>query len=107
MAPSANPPAGFEAIGWDGWLADTTVNGGGGKSLQPDPANNELLVVSSGAGDPLPVTVSVCWRHLGRVIGECQAVGAGLGADPAAGGDVTIVESPVMLSTRMTCRHEG
>jgi type II secretory pathway pseudopilin PulG len=100
--PSANPPGGFAS--WDAWLADTGATGGGGKSVQPDPATNELVVVSSQGGLPLEVTVAICWRHRTRVIGECSWNGAALVADPAAGGDPVVTESPAMLATLVTCR---
>ena len=88
---------------WDAWLADTSANGGGGKSIQPNPAANERIVVSSSGGDPLTVTVAVCWRHRGRVIGECDAA---LTPDDAGSGDGDgIVESPAMLATLITCRQ--
>jgi len=86
---------------WDAWLDDPVA--GGGKSLEPDPDNNELLVPTAVAGDPLQITVAVCWRHRGRIIGECEANGAALTQDDADG-DGTI-ESPAMLSTLMTCRQ--
>ena len=52
--------------------------------------------------DPLRVTVSVCWRHRERVIGECAWNGAALSAnDTDADG---VIESPAMLTTLVTCR---
>ena len=100
--PSTTPSGGFAS--WDAWLADTTVNGGGGKSVQPDPAVNELLVVTSSGADPLTVTVAVCWRHRDRVWGECTWNGAALSPSPGLGGDPAVTESPAMLSTLVTCR---
>lgn len=102
-APSATPPAGFAS--WDAWLADTTANGGSGKSLQPNPAVNELVVVTSSGTDPLTVTVAVCWRHRNRTLGECTWNGAALAANPGAGGNPQVTESPAMLMTFMTCRR--
>ena len=101
--PSVTPPAGF--LSWNAWLAD--VNGGGGKSIQPDPANNELVVATPPTGTgaaPLTVTVAVCWRQRGRIIGECLPNGAALIQNPGAGGNPAITESPAMVSTVITCR---
>ncbi|MBI4342236.1 MAG: type II secretion system protein [Candidatus Omnitrophica bacterium] len=100
--PSANPPAGFAS--WDAWLADTTAGGGGGKSVQPNPAANELVVVTASGTDPLTVTVAACWRQRNRVIGECTWNGAALSANPGAGGNPAITESTAMFTTTMTCR---
>jgi type II secretory pathway pseudopilin PulG len=117
----ANPPSadpndarmGADASAtWDVWL---TANGD--KSIRPDPVNNELIVVScrNSAGtlncvandDPKQITVAVCWRHRGRILGECAANGAGLqlsdGANGFPAGD-GITGSPAMLTTLMTCR---
>jgi len=102
-APSANPPAGFAS--WDAWLASPAANGGGGKSVQPDPAANELVVVTPIGTDPLAVTVAVCWRHRNRIVGECTWNGAALAANPGAGGNPLVTESPAMLATLMTCRR--
>ena len=102
-SPSAAAPGGF--AGWDAWLADMTNNGGGGKSVQPNPAVNELVVVTSQGTDPLAVTVAVCWLQQGRVVGECTWNGAALVANPGAGGDPAVTESPAMLMTLMTCRR--
>ena len=102
-APTATPPAGFAS--WDAWLADTTANGGGGKSIQPNPAVNELVVLSTGGADPLQVTVAVCWRNRGRTLGECAWDGAALSPNPASGGDPAVTESPAMLSTLLSCRR--
>jgi len=101
--PSFQAPAGFAS--WDAWLADTTANGGGGKSVQPNPAVNELVVVTPQGVDPVTVTVAVCWRNRGRTWGECSWGGVSLSPNPGAGGDALITESPVMLSTLMTCRR--
>jgi hypothetical protein len=103
VSPSIAPPLGF--VTWDAWLADTGAGGGGGKSVQPDPAANELVVVSSTGSDPLTVAVAVCWRHRARVIGECTWNGAVLDDNPAAGGDPVLTESPAMLLTLLTCRQ--
>ena len=102
-APTVAPPAGF--AGWDAWLADTTANGGGGKSIQPNPAVNELIVLSASGTDPVQVTVAACWRHRGRTLGECAWNGAALSPNPAAGGDPAVTESPAMLSTLVSCRR--
>ncbi len=113
-APSSAAPAGFAS--WDAWLASAAAGGGGGKSLQPDPANNELVVITCrnaantanclAGNDPIRMTVAVCWRHRERIIGECEPDGAGLKKDPDRdpGGDNNVTESPAMLSTFITCR---
>ena len=136
-APSAVAPVGF--ANWDAWLAAD----GAGKSIQPLPNTNELIVVtcqdqdggalagdycgtagtpqvsanewkSQGATttfDPIRVTVTVCWRHRTRVIGECAWNGAVLSADDsvAVPGELTnlngVIESPATLVTLMTCRR--
>lgn len=65
--------------------------------------------------DPMQVTVSVCWRHRGRVIGEClwPPGAAGWDATPAnwdtdvayPGTDrPNIIDSPVSVTTLVTCR---
>ena len=111
--PDASAPGGF---GWDTWLTNN-----GEKSIQPVPADNELVVVtcqdSGGTAtfptctgtDPIRVTVAICWRHRNRIIGECIPTGATL----QAGGDTDgngphniagVVESPAMLTTLVTCR---
>ena len=102
-SPSAAAPGGFAS--WDAWLADTSANGGGGKSVQPNPAANELVVVTSSGNEPLTVTAAVCWRERSRTIGECTWNGASLAANPGAGGNPAVTESPAMLSTFMTCRR--
>ncbi len=120
-APSIVPTGGV--ANWNGWL-------GAGKSIQPDPTNNELIVVTcrdrNGAScgsnqatewntavasptsfDPLSVTVAICWRHRNRIIGECSPNGNGLVAAPDGtnGGTVDgIISSPAMLTTLVTCR---
>ncbi len=88
----SNVPPGAGITSWDAWL----VGAGGGKSL-PVPLNERILVtclsadgaarcIASQIGanewnigsagptvvDPMRVTVSVCWRHRGRVVGECS-----------------------------------
>lgn len=97
-APNVAAPAGFND--WDAWLADAQA-GGGGRSIP----GNERLVVTPLGMDPVRVTVAVCWRHRGRTIGECTWDGATLTANPAAGGDLLVTESPAMLSTSITCRR--
>jgi len=124
-------PSAVSTVGasWDAWLADTSANGGGGKSVQNV---NELVVVTcrdlnggalqsdycatnqTGSGewhtkpvantslDPINVSVAVCWRHRERVIGECSWINGTLSASDADGDGV--VESPAMLTTLMTCR---
>ena len=101
--PSAAPPAGFAATGWNGWLADTGATGAGGKTLQPDPTANELVTVSSSGVDPLTVTVSICWRSRSRVYGECQWTGSQLIAADANGDG--IITAPAMIATLVTCRQ--
>ena len=100
--PSLTPPAGFAS--WDAWLASPDANGGGGKSIQPNPAVNEFIVLSASGSDPIQVSVAVCWRNQNRTLGECTWNGAALAADPAAGGNPTVTESPAMLSTLVGCR---
>ena len=102
-APSAAAPAGF--ANWNAWLADTTANGGGGKSVQPTPNTNELIAVTATGADPLTVTVAACWRQRERTIGECTWNGAALAANPGAGGNPAVTESPAELSTLLTCRR--
>jgi hypothetical protein len=102
-APSVLAPTGFAS--WDAWLASTAATGGGGKSIQPNPAVNELVVVTPQGVDPATVTVAVCWRNRERTWGECTWNGAALAANPGAGGNAAITESPVMLSTLLTCRR--
>ena len=93
------PPAGYAS--WDAWLGD--VNGGGGKSVPPSPATQELVTVTSTAGtDPIEVTVSTCWRHRQRVLGECAWDGAQLTASDLDGNGV--ITSPATFSTSVTCR---
>ncbi len=115
--PSAAAPSGFAS--WDAWLAGppspAVPAGGGGKSIQPDPATNELLTVTCrnqsntafcvAGDDPIRLSVAVCWRHRTRTIGECTWDGVNLAANPSAGGDPTVTESPTMLTTIMTCRQ--
>jgi type II secretory pathway pseudopilin PulG len=92
---NVNPPAGFT---WDTWLQGP----GGGKSIQPNPATEELIVFNPPQGiDPVQVNIAVCWRHRGRVIGDCAWNGAQL--LPDANGDGTTT-SPVTLTTLITCR---
>ena len=124
--PDARAP-GFTS--WDAWLADTTAAGGGGKSVQPNPAVNERIVVTCRDNttlaycgttdqisanewrtqgidtnfDPIQIAVAVCWRHRGRTIGECTWNAGALTANDADADGV--VESPAMLSTVMTCRR--
>lgn len=98
--PTLTPPTGFAS--WDAWLGAPA--GGGGKSVQPNPATEELVVPPSTSGtDPIQVTVAVCWRHRGRTLGECQWVGGALTPSDADGNG--IITSPATLSTLLTCRR--
>lgn len=99
--PSVAAPAGFAS--WNAWLTDTGAAGGGGKSVQPTPNTNELIVISSSGVDPIQVTVAVCWRSRARVIGECAWNGVALTPNDADGNG--IITSPTMLSTLLTCRQ--
>ena len=100
--PSLAPPAGFPT--WDLWLASAGA-GGGGKSLPVNAGVQELVWVSPdpGAGSLKPVTVTVCWRDQGRVVGECQWNGAQLQPNDTDGNG--IITGPATLSTLMTCRR--
>lgn len=113
-APSADAPAGFAT--WDAWLAaDAAAGGGGGKSIQPAPNVNELVVLTAQDRDggtlqlgenPIRVTAAVCWRHRNRTIGECTWNATNLVADEnvAMPSDTTAIDSPAMLTTLVTCR---
>ena len=120
-APDASPlnlGVAENAADWDTWLGDAAK--GGGKSIQPDPANNEFVYATcqnnqfgtvgacNASGDPIRVTVAVCWRHRGRIIGECAPIGAGLIQQDGAGSGRHllggVIESPAMLTTLVTCR---
>jgi len=113
--PTPNPAAGYAS--WDAWLADAGVNGGGGKSVLPNPAVNELIAVTCrnqtdtancvATDDPIRVTVAVCWRHRNRTLGECDWNGASLVPNEGLPmpNDSTAIDSPAMLSTLMTCRQ--
>lgn len=95
------PPAGYAS--WDAWLGDAGPAGGGGKNVPPNSSTSELVVVNPPLGtDPVEVTVTVCWRHRRRVIGECIWDGAQLVANDANGDGV--ITSPVSYSTMVTCR---
>jgi len=102
--PGTAAPSGFAS--WDAWLADTSASGGGGKSIQPTPTTNELIVLTTSGTDPLTITVAVCWRHRDRVLGECRWTGSALIADESlvVANDTSAIDSPAMLSTAMTCR---
>lgn len=112
--PTSAAPAGFP--GWDGWLADTSTSGGGGKSLPQNPAVNELIVVTcqnrtgtaacTSGTDPVRLTVAVCWRHRNRTLGECAWSGTQLTVSEGSNGFASngVIESTAMLSTLMTCR---
>ena len=59
--------------------------------------------------DPIRVTVAVCWRHQGRVIGECQWRNNALEAVDGINGPnnrIRVIESPAMLTTLITCRNQ-
>ena len=113
-------------VSWDDWLQRC----GGGKSL-PNPLLEERVVVTcqdeAGANycgttqvtqgwkmqgvatshNPIRIAVAVCWRSRGRVIGECTWNGANLVADEnvvVANDTATVIDSPAMLTTLMTCR---
>ena len=98
VAINVAPPVGYAS--WDAWLGD--VNGGGGKSVPPSPATQELVTVTSTGTDPMEVTVSTCWRHRQRVLGECTWNGVQLTASDLDGNGV--ITSPATLSTSVTCR---
>jgi prepilin-type N-terminal cleavage/methylation domain-containing protein len=100
--PSAAAPTGFAS--WNVWLA--AANGGGGKSIQPDPATNELIVLTTSGTDPLTMTVAVCWRHRNRVLGECSWAAGVLTPNEGlvVANETIAIDSPAMLSTVMTCR---
>ncbi len=136
-APSIIPPIGTN---WDAWLADTSAQGGGGRSIPATSTTAERVIVTClrqgaptppanpgdycgdddqvGAGewrvrtdntdyDPLQVTVAVCWRSRGRILGECTWNGATLTADDtlAVALDTQgVIDSPAMLTTLVTCR---
>ncbi|MBI3011287.1 MAG: hypothetical protein HYY58_02200 [Candidatus Omnitrophica bacterium] len=104
-ATNVNPPAGFAS--WDAWLADTTANGGGGKSLQPNPAANERVVPTTTGTDPRQVTIAICWRHRNRTLGECDWDGTQLIPNEllVMPNDTAAIDSPAMLTTLITCRQ--
>ncbi len=98
---------------WDDWLQRC----GGGKSLQPNPLTEELIVVTcqNEAGttaacvvgdDPIRLTVSVCWRHRNRTLGECVWQNGALQSQQGVNGFAAngVIESPATLATLMTCR---
>ena len=97
---------------WDDWLQRC----GGGKSIQPNPSTEELVVVTcqNSAGtaacqatdNPIRLTVAVCWRHRARTLGECTWNGTVLTSSDGSNGFAGngVIESPAMLSTLMTCR---
>ena len=92
--------------GWDDWL----LGAGGGKSLEQAtaPARSQEYVVVSGieGDDPMQITVAVCWRERARIVGECEWNGAVLNPSQGSNGFLNdgIIQSQVMLTTRMTCR---
>ena len=121
---SCTAPSVAVAGGWDAWLNGQTP----GKSIpNPNAAAEERIVVTcqdqtgtqschttqvsssewqnAGAGpvyDPLRVTVSICWRHRNRTIGECTwANGTLVPTDVNGNG---LIDSPAMLTTLVTCR---
>ena len=89
---------------WDAWLGGTLANnGGGGKSVPPNPATEELVMITAPAGtDPIEVTIAICWRHRQRILGECTWDGMQLTASDLDGNGV--LTSPATLSTFVTCR---
>ena len=120
-------PSAVIAGGWDAWLAGQVP----GKSVPvPTVAEERVIVtcqdqdggalaadycgpnqvsnlewVSAGGNttlDPIRITVSICWRHRSRTIGECTWNGAQLVANDGDGDGV--IESPAMLTTLVTCR---
>jgi type II secretory pathway pseudopilin PulG len=104
--------AGEVIASWDQWLQVCAL----GKSIQPNPATGELIVVTcqNSAGtaaclptdDPIRVTVSVCWRHRNRTLGECAWDGTTLTSLDGSNGFAAngVIESPATLATLMTCR---
>lgn len=97
VAPDAFPPAPFAS--WDAWLASPAAGGGGGMSLP-----TEHVAVRSSGVNPLLVTIAVCWRDRGRVVGlECDWAGGLLVENDRNGNG--IIESPAMISTAVTCRQ--
>ena len=48
--------------------------------------------------NPIQVTVAVCWRHRGRVVGECDA-----NVSPEDRNSNGVIESPAMLTTLIAC----
>jgi len=62
---------------------------------------------AAGTADPLRVTVAVCWRQKGRTIGECTWNGTVLTPVDGSNGPndfASVIESPAMLTTLVTCR---
>lgn len=98
-SPTLEPPAEF--TDWDTWLSDAAT--GGGKNLPTDQGVQELVVLSSGEGNPLPLTVAVCWRRPPQVIGECRWDGIQLLPEDRNGDGV--IMSPAMVSGSITCRR--
>jgi type II secretory pathway pseudopilin PulG len=105
--------------GWDAWLQAQVA----GKSLKvPNPSSNEKVFITClnrdgsvpcasnqistsewqvGGGatnfNPIHITVAVCWRQEGRIIGECSWDGTKLiASDTDSNG---VISSPVMLLT--------
>jgi len=101
-------------VSWDDWLQRC----GGGKSIQPTPNVNELVILTPQNRDgtalwvpppgenPIRVTAAVCWRHRNRTLGECDWNGTNLIANEALPmpSDSTAIDSPAMLTTLVTCR---
>ncbi len=90
----------------NGGILNTDYCGtGGGAAAQMD-ATGWRVQGGTTAFDPLRITVTVCWRHRQRVVGECSWNGATLvagvgGADPNNDG---VIGSPASLTTLVTCR---
>lgn len=126
QSPTAVSPVGTT---WHEWLVAGAPAGGDGLSLVN--ADERIVVTcqnragtaycpasqmsaewhpvgAAGTENPLRITVAVCWRHRGRVIGECSWNGAVLTGDDsldASGTDTPdVVDSPAMLTTLVACR---
>jgi prepilin-type N-terminal cleavage/methylation domain-containing protein len=134
--PSVLPPAAVPLFPtWDAWLAAGA--GGGGKSLRPTAETLERIVITcqdnntppnycnsangqvtindqwwvggGGPFDPIRVTVAACWRHRGRIMGECQIGGGGAlvpNDAPPVGDGSGVIDLPrdSTLTTLVTCQ---
>ncbi len=77
------------------------VNQGGDFFTPPQAASTQM--------DPIRVTVAVCWRHRNRTIGECSfnpatSVWSTANGTNGPNKDSSVIESPAMLTTLITCR---